>query len=225
MFAQLTLPDIFIAMAGTLQVLGYLLINQTYLRLTLLCGTAFYIAYYFTVGDTPLWGAITISSLTICAILIGLTGLYARNARWAIPREHADLYAHFQSLPPGDFRKFVSAAQRYVITEDTEATRQGHVPTQLLYVISGQFSVRKGNNTFDVPGPTFVGEVAYLMDAPSAATTTLPAGTEVLAWSREKLGRASRQSPRFRTALEAVISRDLARKVSLAVSPDAERAE
>lgn len=225
MFAQLTLPDVFIALAGTLQVLGYLLINQTYLRLTLLLGTMMYIAYYFTVGDSPLWGAITISSLTICAILIGLAGLYARNAKWAIPREHTDIFSHFPHLPPGDMRKVVKAAQRYVTTQDIVATRQGEVPTHLYYVISGTFSVRKVDRKFEVPGPTFVGEVAYLIDIPSAATTVLPAGTEVLVWPRNTLGRASRKSPRLQTALEAMISRDLARKVSFAVSPDAEQAD
>ena len=51
-------PEIIITLAGTAFVLGYLLINQTYLRVSLLVGTAFYIWYYAIAADTPLWEAI-----------------------------------------------------------------------------------------------------------------------------------------------------------------------
>lgn len=223
MIANFLFSDVFLAAAGSLQILGYLLINQTYLRLTLLCGSAFYVAYYYSVGDAPLWGAIFISAMTMVTILAGLVALSARNARWRLPKEHSDLYPHFQELPPGDFRKLVMAAKRMTLTQETIVTHEGIEPDHLYFVISGSFDVSKGDAHFKVPGPTFVGEVAYLTEGPSSATTTLYAGTQVLAWQRETLRIHSRKSPRFKLALEAVISQDLAKKVSLAVSPDARR--
>jgi hypothetical protein len=57
---------------------------------------------------------------------------------------------------------------------------------------------------------------------PSAATTILPAGTEIVIWSRAVLARNTRTAPRLKLAFDALISRDLAVKVSHAVSPDAE---
>lgn len=214
-------PSFLVASAGGVQIIGYLLINQTYLRLTMLCSTSLYIVYYFNAAETPLWWAIAISSMTLVAILIGLAALYARNASWSLPEEHKDIYPLFDELQPGDFSTVMRLAKRITIDKERIVTREGEEIDALYYVTAGHFLVRKGNAEFDVPGPTFIGEVAYLTGKPSAATTTLPAGTEVLEWPRDALRRQSRKNPRLKLALEALISRDLAVKVSLAVSPDA----
>ncbi|MEM8538488.1 MAG: cyclic nucleotide-binding domain-containing protein [Pseudomonadota bacterium] len=219
---QLYSPSILILLAGGVQICGYLLINQTYLRLTMLCSTSLYILYYFNVGDAPLWEAIAISSMTLTTILIGLAALYARNAKWSLPEAHKDIYDLFDTLQPGDFRRVMRSAERKVITSETVVTEEGVPPHDLLYVTKGTFFVTKGNMRFAVPGPTFIGEVAYLRGGPSAATTTLPAGVEVIKWSRQSLAQDTRSSPRLKLALDSLISRDLAMKVSLAVSPDAE---
>ena len=222
MLAQYFTPTILIALAGGIQMFGYLLINQVHLRLTMICSTTFYILYYFSVAETPLWFAIGISTMTIVTILIGLAALYARNASWSIPEDHRDIYPLFDELQPGDFRKMMRLAQRVTLDEDRIVTTEGQAPDHLYFVISGTFAVQKGKIRFDVPGPTFIGEVAYLLGTDSAATTTLPKGTEVLIWSRVALQKQDRSAPRRKLALEAIISRDLATKVSHAVSPDAE---
>ena len=222
MLAQYFTPTVLIALAGGVQMFGYLLINQVYLRLTMICSTTFYILYYFNAAETPLWSAIGISAMTIVTILIGLAALYARNASWSIPEDHRDIYPLFDELQPGDFRKIMRLAKRVTLDEARVVTHEGQAPDNLYFVISGTFSVQKGKARFDVPGPTFIGEVAYLLGTSSAATTTLLAGTEVLIWSRAALHRQDRSAPRRKLALEAIISRDLATKVSLAVSPDAQ---
>lgn len=218
-------PANLIYLAGGVQILGYLLINQTFLRLTMLCGTALYILYYYHVAETPLWGAILVSSLTIVTILIGLAALYARNASWSVPEEHKDIYPLFDELMPGDFRKVMRLATRETVQDARIVTEEGEAPNALFFVTKGTFYVEKGGVRFDVPGPTFIGEVAYLRNSVSAATTTLPAGVEVIAWSRATLQKHTRTSPRLKLALDALISRDLATKVSLAVAPDAVRVD
>ncbi|MEJ8559902.1 cyclic nucleotide-binding domain-containing protein [Yoonia sp. GPGPB17] len=222
MFSQFLSPSVLIILAGGVQILGYLFINQTYLRLTMLCSTSLYILYYFHVADTPLWGAIVISTMTLVAILIGLAALYARNASWSVPEQHKDIYPLFDELMPGDFRKVMRLASRETLTADRIVTREGENPDVLIFVTKGTFHVQKGRTRFNVPGPTFIGEVAYLRGTPSAATTVLPVGTEVVIWPRATLARHTRTAPRLKLALDALISRDLANKVSFAVSPDAE---
>lgn len=221
MISQFLSPSVLIFVAGGVQILGYLLINQTYLRLTMLCSTSLYILYYFHAAETPLWGAIIVSSLTIVSILLGLAALYARNATWSVPDAHKDIYPLFDELIPGDFSKVMRIATRETLTEDRVVTQEGKAPGELIFVTKGTFFVQKGKAQFDVPGPTFIGEVSYLRDTPSAATTTLAAGNEVVIWSRADLARHTRAAPRLKLALDALISRDLANKVSLAVSPDA----
>lgn len=216
-------PSTMILMAGAVQMLGYLLINQTYLRLTMLCSTSLYILYYFHAAETPLWGAITVSSLTMVTILIGLAALYARNASFAVREAHKDIYPLFDELLPGDFRKVMQSATRETVKQERVVTRENEDPDDLIFVVSGTFFVEKAGVRFDVPGPTFIGEVAYLRSSKSAATTTLPAGVEIVVWSRATLDRQTRRAPRLKLALKSLISRDLATKVSPAVSPDAVR--
>jgi len=221
MILEMLSPTGWVTLAGGLYILGYLFINQVYLRLCMLGGSLAYIAYYWIAADAPLWGAIITSTLMIFANLLGLAGLYARNANWAVPKGQMDIFPLFAPLQPGDFRALVQRAKRFVVEQDMTVTQQGEQPEKVYFVIDGTFNVQKGAAEFEVYGPTFVGEVAYLLSSPSAATTVLPAGTQVLEWTLSDLITRSARQPRFKLALDAVISRDLARKVSLAVSPEA----
>lgn len=209
-----------IFIAGFLSIVGCLIINQLMLRLSLLGASLSYVAYYFIIGDTPLWSAIYTSALMLVANIIGIIALLSRNAQWNIPRAHADIYPAFGSVAPGDFRQLIKLARRYTLDAPQTATAQAAPLTSLYYIISGAPEVNKHGTSFQLPAGVFVGEVAYLLGQPSAATTTLPPGTEVLEWPLPALRRACRKSPRLQVALDAAISQDLARKVALAVAPE-----
>ena len=211
-------PQVLIVLAGGAFVLGYLIINQVLLRLMMLVGSVFYIAYYATAAAEPLWGAIWSSALMIAATLAGLAGLYARQAAWAIPAEHRDIARHFSHLPPGDVRALLRQARREVLAEARVITREGQRPDSLTFVLSGHMEVVKQGQKFLLPPGLFAGEVAFLLGRPSAATTTLPAGTEVLSWPLPAVETRARRDPRFRLALEAAMSKDLATKVAGAVA-------
>jgi len=212
-------PDVLIYMAGGSFVLGYLIIHQIGLRLMLLLGTALYIAYYATVAEAPLWGAIYTSVATGTANMIGLIALFARRSNWAVPRAHRDLYGEFAHLSPGDFRALMRRGHRRITTQDEVLTTEGQPVTQLVYVISGRAQVSKRGESFDIPPGVFIGEVAYLLGKPAAATNTLPAGAEIVTWNAADLTRAAARSARLKLTLEAAIARDMAAKVTLAVPP------
>ena len=212
-------PDVLILIAGGLFTLGYLIINQVVLRLMIMAGSVAYIAYYATAADEPLWGAIYSSLIMMGANALGLIALYVRNARWTVPRPHRDIYDLFAPLPPGDFRRLMRLATRYKTTQPQVVTTLGEPTDTVYFVINGTFEAEKFNLRFQMTGPTFVGEVAYLMGKVSAATTHFPKDLEVIAWDRAMLNRAARKDPSLKLALEAVMSRDLAHKVALAVAP------
>ncbi|MEL7091047.1 MAG: cyclic nucleotide-binding domain-containing protein [Pseudomonadota bacterium] len=212
-------PEWIVLAAGGVFTLGYLIINQVLLRLMILIGTGLYIWYYWVVADAPLWEAVFTSVAMGTANLIGLFSLWWRNSRLAIPAEHLDLYSHFEGLPPGDFRDLVRRARRRQISEPTDVTTEGAALGHLIYVISGDVQVEKRGEAFSMPAQVFVGEVAYMTHQPSAATTHLAAGAEILEWDVAELRIRSARKARFKLALEAMISSDLARKVSFAVAP------
>ena len=219
MIASLSTPEILAYVAGACYVFGLLIINQVALRILVLVGTVFYILYYFTVAQDPLWEAIYISVLIGGANVLGLIGLLARNSQLAVPRAHKDIYDHFPGLPPGDFRTLLRMAKRGVVEQELKLTTQNASLKKLYYVIEGETAVIKNDDKFRVHGGTFVGEVAFLMERRASASTTLLPGAEYLEWTTEDLRRASARSARFKLALESVLSMDLAQKVSRSVAP------
>jgi hypothetical protein len=212
-------PHNLVFFAGAISTIAYLIINQAAMRIALLVATAFYIWYYFSIANTPLWEAIYTSSIMAGANLLGLAFLFGRKSKLAIPAQHRDIYPLFDELLPGDFRALVKTADRVVLDDALVLAHEGEAVDQLYYVISGTMTVSKLGNSFRLPPEVFVGEVAFLTGRPATATTTLPEGAEVLVWDVARLRKLAAKKARFKMALEAVISQDLALKVSSAVAP------
>lgn len=216
-------PGLLVYLAGSLYVMGLITINQIVLRLWILSGTSVYILYYATVAQAPLWEAIYVSMMIGTANLFGLTSLLARKSRLAIPRAHADIYVNFPPLPPGDFRGLMKLARRYKVEAECQVTTEGEAGTRLYYVVSGATRLQKGDSEFILPPRFFLGEIAFLVGQPSSASTWLEPGAEVLEWRFDELQQKCARNTRFRLALEAAISIDLARKVARAVGPNSVR--
>lgn len=220
MLAAMTVPEVWVFLASASFIFGYLIIHQVVLRLMMMAGSAFYIVYYFLVGDAPLWGAIYGSILMICTNIIGLCTLYLRNANISVPKASEDIYHLFFPIQPGDFRALMRLGKRSVLQEERIITREDQPLDFLYFVIRGTAQVVKRQSAFPVPSPVFAGEVAYLLESRSSATMILPAGAEIIEWHVPTLRKAMQRKPRIKLALDAVISRDLATKVSLSVAPE-----
>lgn|GEM_PF-1277778 len=219
-FLNLTVvPDYLVACAGVIYILAFLIINQIVLRCMLLVGSAFYIAYYAVVAGEPLWMAIFTNLSISTANFVGLLILLFQNSRLAIPREHSDIYPIFSLLPPGDFRTLVRLGKRRVLDEDTVLTRDGAPVDTLYFVLKGEVAAEKRGETFMLPERIFIGEVGYLTRDGASATTRLAKGSEVIEWDVAQLRRKAKRSARFNLALDALISKDLAGKVSRAGAP------
>lgn len=214
--------DVIVLLAGGTFVLGYLIINQMMLRIVLLVGTLLYIWYYAVFDDAPLWPAIWASAATGLANLVGLMSLMLHNSRWAIPRAYRDIYVHFDILPPGDFRKLMGAANRVSRPAGYEFTADGARVNTLYYIIDSEVEVEKFGERFSIPNGVFVGEVAYLTGNRASATTSLATESDVLEWDVATLKHLAVRDPRFRLAMDAMISLDLAGKIARAGSPGTE---
>lgn len=214
LFEATLTPENLVYLAGAFYVAGLAITNQIILRLFILTGTCVYLIYYSVIADSPLWEAIYVSLLIGLANIGGLTSLIARRSRLAIPREHADIYDGFPNLPPGDFRALMRLAKRYTVAQDKQVTVEGESGRKLYFVLNGTTLVRKGGKAFALPPNLFLGEVAFLTGVPSSASAWLETGSEVLEWRFDDLRRKCARNPRFKLALEAAISVDLADKVA-----------
>lgn len=218
-------PDLFVALAGLTFCIGYLIINQIWLRLVMMIGSSFYIVFYATVAEAPLWGAIWGSVAMIGCNIAGLAAIFARNAEWRVPAHLRDIRQRFDRLTAGDFLELMRMADRETFDTETVLGREGQPVRDLYYVINGSMEVEKRGMRFHLPSGVFVGETAYLLDRPVAATTVLAPGGEVIRWDVAGLRARAARKPRLALAVDAMISRDLAAKVTLAVSPDLLTAE
>lgn len=212
-------PDYLVLCAGLIYIVGLLIIDQLVLRCMLLVGSVFYVWYYATVNGEPMWAAIVTNLAISSANAIGLGLLLLRNSKLSIPHRHADIYEMFSILPPGDFRKLMSAATRSEVAHEFRMTVEGEPVRTLYFVLRGEVTAAKRGETFPLPAGIFLGEVGYLTGNAASATTTLDAGGELIQWDVATLKRMCARSPRFNLALDAAISKDLAAKVALAGAP------
>lgn len=211
-------PDWIVLTAGGAFILGYLIINQVILRLMVALGTFLYIWYYYVAIEDPRAAVLT-SVLMGTANFIGLAQIWYRNSKWVVPRAFRDIYPRFSTLPPGDFRALMKTADRTILPVGQQITVQNKPNSHLYFLLSGGIRAEKSGEKFNMPAGIFVGEVAYMIQGAASASTIVTQESEVLRWDISTLLQKSKKNARFRLALEALISNDLARKVSVSVAP------
>lgn len=213
-------PNWIVLAAGGAFIIGYLIINQVMLRLMVALGTFLYIWYYAVAIEDP-WAAVLTSVLMGLANLVGLAQIWYRNSSFVIPKVHRDIYRHFSTLPPGDYRALMKLSERLTTSENLLLTKEGSPVDRLYFVLDGEMRAQKLGKSFSVPSGLFVGEVAYMTEQPASASVMLSKGSKVIQWDIAQLKAKARKNPRFRLAVDALISADLARKVTDAIRVDA----
>ena len=212
-------PTTFVRIAIAFYVLGLLLRDQLKLRLSLLAGGGFYLLYYLSAGDAPMWDAALGSLLMLCANLFGLCSLLLSRLSYSLtPEERAALSA-LGPVEPGQLRGLMRAGRIETLAAPATATRQGARPDRLWWVIDGAPRIEKDGAVFIGAPQAFVGEVSWMLGGPASATVTLPAGTRCVSWDRRALDRRLRRRPRLAEALHAMIGMDMARKVAASGGP------
>ena len=65
-----------------------------------------------------------------------------------------------------------------------------------------------------IAGPTFIGEVGFLLKRPASATTALQPGGRVVSWNVYDLRELARKHDGLKIALDLALGRDLAAKIA-----------
>lgn len=201
-----------IAMIG--YVLGFLFRDQVILRVLILGGTLFYLAYYYLHPEQPLWGAIFASSMIFAANFIGLIALLYSRLPIGISAQHWPIFEALSGLEPGEFRRLMKLGVMRRAEVETLLTKEGEPLEHVYFVVSGAPKGLKDGVAFNLPGGEFVGEISFMIDGPATATVTLPEGGVYYEWRKEALRKAMDRAPGLSHAFEALIGRDLARKMA-----------
>ncbi len=117
-------------------------------------------------------------------------------------------------VEPRLFRDLMEVADLRTAEIPLRLTVAGRSPEHLWFLIDGELRLEKEGEVRHLEGPMFIGEISWLTHAPSTATVVVQPGAEFVEWDRRELRRAARRNPRLRTGLEALVARDVARKLA-----------
>ncbi len=198
-------------------VLGFLFRNQIVLRILILSGTVLYILYYYFHTASPLWDAIFGSVLIGFATTYGLLMLLYSKFPIGFSRADREIFAKFDTLEPGQFRQLMKAGEMVFTSERTVLTHEDQLAERMYFVLNGAIEVHKSDTVFSVPDHSFVGEIGFVLDRPASATAILPTGGSFIAWGREDLGALLTRKPQLRQAFNALVTQDIASKLSTSV--------
>ncbi|MBV7258233.1 cyclic nucleotide-binding domain-containing protein [Erythrobacter crassostreae] len=214
-------PSWLIHIGAALLLLAYAIRDELKLRLLIIVSTFIYIAYYYLAANPPLWDAIITSSLMVVINVIVLTQILLERTTFRMTEDEKALFDAFETLTPGQFRRIAKLAA-WRTSGDTEGvilTREQEPSDSLFYIFEGNISVEKGGRRFRLPDGNFVGEVAFVLKRKTTATTIAPKGVRFVEWDSTALRNLSDKHPNLGNALNALLTRDLARKIGASYRP------
>lgn len=207
-------PGTVVICAAALQTVAYVFANQITLRLFLLAGTFMYLLYYYIAADDPLWPAIFGTFCIAMTSIFGLTRALLHRSTMIISAEHMPIYEMMEDIEPGPFRKLMKTAR--IITYDSRQpmTELGVVPDNVYYTLEGDVDVSKSNFHFAVSSFNFIGEISIIGGFAATATVHSRPGTRAVVWDRQMLLAQMQRDEKFRIAVEALFSKDMAIKLA-----------
>jgi CRP-like cAMP-binding protein len=195
---------------------GFLCRSQLMLRGFIVAGDIVYILYFYLAPAVPLWGGIFWSLVFTLANLAMIGRILSDRSTYGMSEDDRALHGLLDTLTPGEFRRLMRSGHWNRTDEPVTVTIEGQPLHQLAYVIDGTIAIEKAGHAFTAAPPTFIGEVAFLIDRPASATVTLGPGTRYVTWDTAQLRRLLLRSPALRIGLGAAFNRDMAEKVARA---------
>lgn len=195
-------------------VLGFVFKSQIFLRLLVLIATIFYILYYYYHPDEPLWGAIYGSFLIMGANLIGLARILYSRLPIGIPANHWPIFKALEGLEPGEFRQLMNLGSMQFAADKVKLTQESTEVESLYFAISGDLNGDKGGREFKMYAGEFIGEVSFMLGGMATATVSIEKGGIYYEWPKDRLRKVLQSQPRLSQAFEALIGRDMAKKVA-----------
>lgn len=207
---------------AALLLIAYGVRDELRLRLLIIIATFAYIAYYYIIPNGPLWEPIITSVMMVGVNFWVLGQIMLERTTLRLTEDEKRLFDAFETLTPGQFRRLLKIA-RWVTASDPEGTlltREDTPSEALFYIFDGIVSVEKKGRQFRLPGGNFVGEVGYVLNRQTTTTSVAPEGVRYVEWDAKALRRLGAKHPNLGNALNALLTRDLARKLNASYRPE-----
>jgi hypothetical protein len=204
-----------IHLGALLYVVCFLFRDQLYLRLLAVASDLVYCIFYYGTVEDPFWAIIY--NLMAMTVNIAMILIIIKDRKLTtMSDQDMELFRAFSGISPGDFRRLRKHGTWHLAEEDTVLTTENKPLTELYYVLSGQVEIKKSDREIPISGKHFIGEIAYLQKTPASATVIAKPGCNYISWTHEDLSKLSDKHDGLAQNLAALMSADLAMKVSRA---------
>jgi hypothetical protein len=202
--------------------LAFLLRDQLQLRILMAVSLFMQGVYYFAIPIGPLWDPLFWKVVSFAANILMIILVFGGKLDFGIPADLRSLFEKINVLTPGQFRKLIKLSSRTTATDQVLLT-EGKKPDALHYLLKGEAQITKGTTLHTLKPGIFLGEVAFLNNAPASATVTLQPGAECLSWKGAELKALMQKDKSIDIAMRGIFNHDLAAKVanSLPIKPAA----
>lgn len=209
-------PSLFANGALLFYVIGLLMREGLLLRTFLLAGTGCYLLYYFTIADTPLWDAIYASTCIAIANIYSILRSIMDRSIIGMSHEYKELYGHFPTLTPGQFRRVMRCATWHKAEVPEELCHEGFEPEALYFVQKGPVFLSRSGQQTRIQPQQFLCEISFVQGRGSVASASvlLGAGARYVRWDRARLYRMMDRSLPLANAVSAMFNKDMSHKLA-----------
>jgi hypothetical protein len=194
--------------------ISYWLTNIYWLRITAVLGLMFEVVYFVIVSDA-LYTGIAWDCVFIAINLFHLTLLTRDRLRLRSAEGDLDLLrAMFDGLDDAQIGMLLSCASWRDFQPGETLTSEGLPVAAVMMVADGQASVMIGDRIIaQISRGTFVGEMAFLTDAPASATVTAMGTCRALCIDQARLKTLLLADHQIAAVMHRILGADLAQKL------------
>ncbi len=192
---------------------GFAIRDELWLRALVMSGLACD-AIFYGFRPEPVIQSVFTNGLLIVINVVLIIMILMERTTWRMSDLDKDLFAHFPTLTPGQFRRLRRLMKIETVEPASRLIEEQQTARDLFLILSDQIEIEKGGETFPIAGPTFAGEVALLTGNQSSAGIVLPEGGTVVSIPILRLRRRMSRSAALSNAIVALFGQELARKVA-----------
>jgi len=207
--------DIWFHLANVLYVVSYLVTDIMWLRALAVAGGLSSLTWTLTAPTpSPTFIGWTLVYNTINIVQIARLWRERRPVRLEAAAQV--LYtAAFRTLTPREFQRLLAAGRWEEAPAKTVLIQEGTNPDRMLVLASGHAAVKaRGREIATLGSGQFAGEMSFLTGAKTTAAVEAVEPVRFVSWATADLEHFLGQHPEARAALQLVIGRDLASKLS-----------
>jgi hypothetical protein len=217
---QMTLKDAFAfgiyVIAYVASIVAFTLSSMFWLRIMVVISSAMYTLYYYIYPAEPLWLDIISEGAFVLINVVMIAVLMHQKSQLRFNEEEKLLFdAYFNGISPFEYVKLLKIAEWRTCDEGYLLATKDRKVRHLSFIFDGAADVTvNGKKVAEVKTGNFVGEVSFKLNKPATATVATQKNTRIVQWSQFELKELFQTNPGMKNCVEALISTDLAKKLS-----------